>query len=139
MSSAVFFDSNVLIYLLSDSGERTVLAEELSMQGGLISVQVLNEMVSVARRKLKMSWAEIRSVRDKVLILCPNPLALTEQLHRTAFEIGSRYGFTIYDSMILAAASNAGCTTVYSEDMQHGQVVDGVRIENPFLRAKTNF
>ena len=133
MSSTVFFDSNVLVYLLSDSGERTLMAEELMMQGGIISVQVLNEMVSVARRKLKMNWVEIRSVRDRVLVLCPNPLALTEQLHRSAFDIGSRYGFTIYDSMILAAASNAGCTTVFSEDMQHGQVVDGVQIENPFL------
>lgn len=137
MSSAVFFDSNVLVYFLSDAGDRTELAERLLVQGGVISVQVLSEMVSIARRKLKMTWEEVRVARDKALVFCPGPIPLTVDLHRSAMEIGSRYGYTIYDSLILAAALKAGCTTVYSEDMQHGQVVEGVRIVNPFLGAAT--
>jgi predicted nucleic acid-binding protein len=73
--------------------------------------------------------------REKTLIFCPDPVSLTEDLHRSAVEISARYGFHIYDSLILAAAMEAGCTTLLTEDMQDGQVVDGVRIENPFLPA----
>jgi predicted nucleic acid-binding protein len=132
MNSSVFFDTNVLVYFLSDAGERTVVAEDLLLQGGVISIQVLNEMVSVARRKFRMTWEEVRTARDKALVFCPSPVSLTEDVHRSAMDIGSRFGFAIYDSLILAAALKAGCTTVYSEDMQHGQVVEGLRIENPF-------
>jgi predicted nucleic acid-binding protein len=135
MNSNVFFDSNVLVYFLADAGYRTEVAEKLVVQGGVISVQVLSEMVSVARRKLKMTWADVRSARDKALVFCPEPVPLTVDIHRSAIEIGSIYGYTIYDSLILAAALQAGCATVYSEDMQHGQVVEGLRIENPFLGA----
>jgi predicted nucleic acid-binding protein len=103
------------------------------VEGGVVSVQVLNELVSVARGKLGMSWNEVRAARDKILVFCPSPVSLTEELHRSAVELSARYGYRIYDSLVLTAAMQAGCTTVYSEDMQHGQVVDGVRIVNPFL------
>jgi predicted nucleic acid-binding protein len=135
MSGSVFFDTNVLIYFFSEAGERTSIAEILLAQGGVVSVQVLNELISVARRKLKMTWDEVRIARDKTLVFCPRPVSITEEIHRSALDIGARYGFTIYDSLILAAALRAGCTTVFTEDLQHGQVVEGVRIENPFLKA----
>ena len=134
MSGNVFFDTNVLVYFFSDAGERTVVAENLLVQGGVVSVQVLNELVSVARRKFKMTWEEVRSARDKTLVFCPRPVSITEEIHRSALDIGARYGFTIYDSLILAAALQAGCTTVFTEDLHHGQVVEGLRIENPFRR-----
>jgi predicted nucleic acid-binding protein len=66
-------------------------------------------------------------------MLCPNPRALTYETYLEAQRISERYGFSIWDSLIVAAALDAGCTTLYTEDLQHGQVVDDVRIENPFL------
>jgi predicted nucleic acid-binding protein len=64
---------------------------------------------------------------------CPDPLPLTLETHRAALRICERYGFSMYDGLILAAAVEGRCTKFYSEDMQHGQVVEGLRIENPFL------
>lgn len=133
MSTGIFFDTNILLYFFSEAGFRTEVAEALLVQGGVISVQVLNELVSVAHGKLKMNWDEVRAVCDKALIFCPGPVSLTEETHRSAVEVSARYGYRIYDSLILAAAKQAGCTTLYTEDMQHGQIVDGVRIMNPFL------
>jgi predicted nucleic acid-binding protein len=134
MNARVFFDTNVLLYFFSESGHRTETAEGLLLEGGIVSVQVLNELVSVARGKLRMSWDEIRIARDKALIFCPNPVSLTEGIHRSAVEISARYGYRIYDSLILAAAMQAGCSTVYTEDMQHGQKVGKLTIVNPFLQ-----
>jgi predicted nucleic acid-binding protein len=133
MTPRVFFDTNVLLYFFSEEGYRTEVAERLLVQGGVVSVQVLNELVSAARKKLKMNWDEVRVARDKTLFFCPNPLPLTEETHRSAVDISIRFGYRIYDSLILAAAMQAGCTTIYSEDMQHGQAIGGLTIVNPFL------
>jgi predicted nucleic acid-binding protein len=133
MSSGVFFDTNILLYFFSEAGFRTEVAEDLLVQGGVISVQVLNELVSVAHGKFKMSWDEVRTVCDRALIFCPGPVSLTEETHRLALEVSARYGYRIYDSLILAAAMQAGCSTVYTEDMQHGQTIDKLTIVNPFL------
>jgi predicted nucleic acid-binding protein len=126
MSAAVFFDTNILLYLFMEDGRRTPVAEELI-------VQVLNELVSVARGKLKMSWEQVRIIRDKTLILLPNLLPLTEETHRLAVDLSRRHGFNIYDSLIVAAATQAGCTTLYTEDMQHGLTIGKLTIVNPFL------
>jgi predicted nucleic acid-binding protein len=134
MIARAFFDTNVLVYFYSEAGENTQLAEDLLIQGGVVSVQVLNELVSVMSRKLGMTWEEVRSARDKALVFCPSPISLTEDIHREAVDIAARYGFTIYDSLILAAALQAKCSTVYTEDLQHGQIVEGLRIVNPFLQ-----
>ena len=133
MTPRVFFDTNVLLYFFSEEGYRKEVAERLLVQGGVVSVQVLNELVSAARKKLKMNWDEVRVARDKTLFFCPNPLPLTEETHRSAVDISIRFGYRIYDSLILAAAMQAGCTTIYSEDMQHGQAIGGLTIVNPFL------
>jgi predicted nucleic acid-binding protein len=133
MTPRVFFDTNVLLYFFSEEGYRTEVAERLLVQGGVVSVQVLNELVSAARKKLKMNWDEVRVARDKTLFFCPNPLPLTEETHFLAVDISARFGYRIYDSLILAAAQQAGCTTVYSEDMQHGQAIGSLTIVNPFL------
>jgi predicted nucleic acid-binding protein len=135
MSNRVFFDTNVLIYFFGEAGRRTPIAERLVWRGGVISIQVLNELASVAHGKLGMSWDEVRSARDKALIFCPDPVPLTLRTHLSAVEISSRYGYAIYDGLILASALEAGCATLYTEDMQHGQIIGGLRIENPFLLA----
>ena len=125
-----FFDTNVLLYLLSVDAKADK-AEALLTGGGVVSVQVLNEFVSVAFRKLKMSWQEIRDVLATIRAIC-EVVPVTVEIHETGLAIAERYGLSIYDSLILAAAKQAGCRMVYSEDMQDGQAVQGVTIRNPF-------
>jgi predicted nucleic acid-binding protein len=129
-----FFDTNVLLYLLS-SDAKADKAEALLAAGGVVSVQVLNELASVARRKLKMTWPEIREILATIRTLC-KVIPVTVEIHETGLALAERYGFSFYDSLILAAAVHAECRTSYSEDMQDGQVVQGVTIRNPFKNAK---
>lgn len=127
-----FFDTNVVLYLLSADAVKADRAEELLAMGGMISVQVLNEFVAVASRKRRMSWAEIREVLAQVRAVCAvEPMSV--DTHEHGLQIAERYGFSIYDALIVSAALSAGCTTLYSEDMQDGQVIDRkLTIRNPF-------
>jgi len=128
-----FFDTNVLLYLLSPDIGKADRAEALLAEGGLISVQVLNEFASVASRKLGMSWVEIREILGTIRAVC-QVVPLTSESHDRALTLSERYGFSIYDSLILASALLAGCTTVFSEDLQDGQRIhDQVTVHNPFL------
>jgi predicted nucleic acid-binding protein len=128
-----FFDTNVLLYLLSEDNRKADRAEEIIAEGGVISVQVLNEFTSVAFRKLGMSYAEIRDVLATVRAVCQSQ-ALTVDTHEHGLDIAERFGFSLYDSMIVSSAVESGCTVLYSEDMQHGQEIDGqLVIINPFL------
>jgi len=133
MSDKVFFDTTILIYAISEGDARTSTAERLLASGGSLSVQVLNEFAAVAKRKLKMSWTEIAEALDAARVLCESPLPLTVEVHDAARRIAERYGYHIYDSLILAAALDAGCDVLYSEDMQDGQQIDSLTIRNPFL------
>ncbi len=133
MSDKVFFDTTILIYAVSEGDARTEIAERLLSSGGSLSVQVLNEFAAVAKRKLKMSWAETAETFDAARALCSPPFPLTIEVHDAALDIAERYGYHIYDSVILAAALDAGCDVLYSEDMQDGQKVDSLTIRNPFL------
>lgn len=133
MSGAeVFFDTNVLLYLLSGQPSKAERAEDLLAGGGTISVQVLNEFASVASRKLRMPWAEIREVLDPIRAVCAvQPVAIGT--HDKAMALAERHGLSFYDALIVAAALAAGCKTLLSEDMQHGQVFERqLTIRNPF-------
>jgi predicted nucleic acid-binding protein len=125
-----FFDTNVLLYLISVDAKADK-AETLLEAGGVVSVQVLNEFASVSSRKFKMAWPDIREALAAIRAGC-KVIPLTEEIHESASAIIEKYGFSFYDSLILAAAAEAKCRTVYSEDMQDGQVVRGVTIRNPF-------
>jgi predicted nucleic acid-binding protein len=126
-----FFDTNVLIYLLSGDAAKADRAEALIADGGIIGVQVLNEFVAVASRKLAMSFAEIREVLAGVRAVCTVE-PLTAATHELALELAERNHLSFYDALIVAAATLAECGTLYSEDMQDGQVIAGVTIRNPF-------
>ena len=127
-----FFDTNVTLYLLSADAAKADTAEALLAGGGQISVQVLNEFASVARRKLGLSWAEIRELLAQIRSVCAVH-AVTTETHDRALEIADRYGLSIYDALIAAAALLAGCSTLYSEDLQDGQWLERkLRIRNPF-------
>lgn len=132
-SALPFFDSCVLIYALSEGDARSIIAENLLSSSGVISVQVLNELASVARRKLKMPWPEVRQALEAVRTLCEPPVPVSLETHESALEIAERYGYQTYDALILAAAMQAGCRVLYSEDMQDGQVIGSLTIRNPFL------
>jgi predicted nucleic acid-binding protein len=137
MSAPPFFDTNVVLYAFTPSGDKTITAEHILVQGGVVSVQVLNELTSVSCTKFKMSWDEVKQVVQSTTMVCPNPRALTYHTYLEAQRIGERYGFSIWDGLILASALDAGCAVLYSEDLQHGQIVEGLRIENPFLGTLT--
>jgi predicted nucleic acid-binding protein len=134
MSDKTFFDTNVLLYTIGQHDERTPSAEALVASGGVISVQVLNELAAMAHRKLHMSWPEVTDALGAIRILCPSPIPLTAETHDAALRLAVRYAYHIYDALIVAAALEAGCTTLYSEDLQSGQVIDGrLTIRNPFV------
>jgi len=127
-----FLDTNVLAYLASADSAKARRAEQVLAEGGTISVQVLNELANVARRKMGLSWAETRGLLAPLrALLAVKPL--TVETHELGLEVAERYGLSLYDAMIVAAALQAGCETLWSEDMQHGLVVEGrLRVTNPF-------
>jgi len=93
---------------------------------------VLNEMAAVARRKLSMSWGEINEVLTLIRSVC-SVVPLTVETHDLGRAVAERYGMSVYDAMIVAAALLGGCKTLYSEDMQDGLLIDHqLRICNPF-------
>lgn len=127
-----FFDSNILLYLLSADEARADAAEILVSKSGHINVQVLNEFASVATRKLDMTYAEVRDALEPIRAIC-TVHALTEATHDMGLQLAERYRLSLYDAMIAAAALGAGCVTLFSEDMQDGLLIEGVlRIKNPF-------
>lgn len=127
-----FFDTNVLLYLLSADTAKADRAEEVLALGGTISVQVLNEFAAVASRKLRMSWREVREVLAQIRAVC-TVVPVTIETHEQALRIAERYGLSIYDALIVSAALLAGCKTLHSEDMQDGQIIERrLTIRNPF-------
>jgi predicted nucleic acid-binding protein len=133
MNDRAFFDTNVLVYAIGQNEARTPAAEALLSSGGVVSVHVLNELVSVARRKLGMSWDEVTEALAAIRTLCPSPVPITIETHEAALRIAVEYGYHIYDALVAAAALQANCTTLYSEDLQDGQVIDGrITVRNPF-------
>ncbi len=133
MSSGRFLDTNVLVYAQVNGDYRTAIARQILYEGGVVGVQVLNEFASVARAKLGLNWSQVQEAIDDIVILCPAPRPLSFSAHRRALGLSNRFGFSIWDSLIVAAALDAGCSTLLTEAMQHGQVIEGLRIENPFL------
>lgn len=140
MSAANFFDSNILVYAFDQRDPRRssiaqdLLARAQREHSAVISAQVVQETLNVLMRRLTppMSATNARKVLDHILV----PLWRihpSAALYARGLGIQERYGFSFYDSLIVAAALEGGCTRLLSEDMQHGQQIEGVRVENPFL------
>jgi predicted nucleic acid-binding protein len=126
-----FFDTNILVYLVSSDLEKARRSEALLAGGGTVSVQVLNEFASAARRKTKLSFAEIRAILADVRRICAvKPVDV--ETHELGLDIAERYRCAVYDGVIIAAALRAGCSVLFSEDFQHGQRIEGLTIRNPF-------
>ena len=140
MSAANFFDSNILVYAFDQRDPRRssiaqdLLARAQREHSAVISAQVVQETLNVLMRRLTppMSATNARKVLDHILV----PLWRihpSAALYARGLGIQERYGFSFYDSLIVAAALAGGCSRLLSEDMQHGQQIEGVRVENPFL------
>ena len=131
-----FFDSNVLLYIASSDVTKAERAEAIVGSGGSISVQVLNEIANVTRRKTRMSWQDTHAFLSLLRGLL-TVHSVTVETHDTGLTLAERYNLSIYDAMIAAAALHAGCDTLWSEDMQHGLAIDGrLRITNPFRATR---
>jgi predicted nucleic acid-binding protein len=130
--STGFLDSNVVLYLLSADASKADRAERLLKTKPVISVQVLGEVTHVCRRKLGMGWDEIAEFLELVRSLC-KVVPLTEAIHDQGRAIAQRHQISFYDACIAAAAATAGCHTLFSEDLNDGQVIEGcLTIRNPF-------
>jgi len=129
-----FIDTNIVIYSLSQNDPKQDKALAILASKPVMSVQVLSETANIMRRKLGFDNAAIRAVIKRISQECINLQPLTLDTLNGALDIAVRYGFSHYDSLIIAAALQADCTTLYSEDMQHGQAIDNkLIIINPFL------
>jgi predicted nucleic acid-binding protein len=126
-----FFDTNILIYA-QEQGAKADKARALLAAGGVLSVQVLNEFVAVARRKLGKNWREIGEAINDALTLVDPPLPLTIALHTAARALADDHNLSFYDALIVAAALEACCETLISEDLQNGRAFGELRIVNPF-------
>lgn len=132
MTSSPFLDSNILIYAYGDD-PKSQLAQEICSRPHVISVQSLNEFANVMHRKMQYDWDRIRPCLISILDLAERILPLTFETHEHGLAMAERYKLQVYDGMIVAAALEAGCDTLYSEDMQHGLVIeDRLTIRNPF-------
>jgi predicted nucleic acid-binding protein len=131
---SAFFDTNILVYAqqMDVKGDR---ARALFAGGGKLSVQVLNEFTAVSRRKQRRDWREIDEAVADVLTLVDPPLTLTLDLHHSARALAQDHQLSFYDALIVASAIEAGCDTLFSEDMQHGRSIGGLAIVNPFLEG----
>jgi predicted nucleic acid-binding protein len=130
MKDKYFLDTNILVYALLDAGEKSERALQL-LPRAIISVQVLNELANVARKKAGLSWSETADLTKAVAKLATVE-SLTLDIHLAGIELSSKLALNVYSSMIVAAAISARCETLYTEDMQHGQSIDSIMICNPF-------
>ena len=127
-----FLDSNIVLYLASEDLLKADRAQELVAEGGTISVQVLNEIANISRRKMGLSWAETRNFLLMIRgLLKVEPITI--EIQDVGISLAERYQLSVYDSMIVSAALSAECDTLLSEDLQDGLLINGrLRVLNPF-------
>ena len=127
-----FIDTNVVAYSLSDDPRKPAAIKVV--QGAIVSVQVLNELTHLARRKWKRSWDEIDLMIRQVASSCDLIVPVDEPTHVMGRHLSECHSLSVYDGFIVAAAILADCETLYSEDMHHGLVIeDRLTIINPFV------
>jgi predicted nucleic acid-binding protein len=129
-----FLDTNVLIYAFAADDPRSARAESVLAEGGVIGVQVLNEFTNVTRRKLRWDWKQIEAALEVIEDLVGPAMPLTLAIHASAFKLARERELSFYDALVVAAAQDAGCRVLLSEDLQHGQRFGALVVENPFLR-----
>ena len=126
-----FFDTNVLIHA-QGSGAKSDAARRALVDGGIISVQVLNEFANVLRLKFGLEWKIVAAAVADVRELFDSIRPLDIETHEAAMELASAHGFSFYDSLIVASALQARCETLLTEDLQDGRRIDSLVIVSPF-------
>ncbi len=130
-----FFDTNVLVYA-QGPGAKGDAARGALMDGGIISVQVLNEFANVLRRKFRLEWNIVAAAVADARELFDSIRPLDIETHEAAIALAEAHGFSFYDSLIIASALQAGCETLLTEDLQDGRRIDGLVIVNPFAPGR---
>ncbi|MBN8822191.1 MULTISPECIES: PIN domain-containing protein [unclassified Spirosoma] len=134
MNDKYFVDTNVLIYCytVTEIDKKVKAQQAVTPIGRTISTQVLQEVANTLRRKFQKEWSEINAVLDEIIgqfVVHQNSKTTISE----AVKIASRYGYSFYDSLIIAAAIESGCSILYSEDMQTNQVIaESLTIRSPF-------
>jgi predicted nucleic acid-binding protein len=131
MGSETFLDTNIVVYFVSHEASKIPISAELLRAGGVVSVQVLNEFASAARRKLRMPWQDIGLAIEGVRQTC-RVVPVTLETHERGLGLAEKHRLNVYDGMLVAAALLAGCATLYTEDMHDGLTIDGLTIRNPY-------
>lgn len=130
-----FLDSNVVLYVASSDAAKAARARMLMAERPFISVQTLNEIVNVTRRKMRWDWQQVIEFLDTIGGLT-RVVPVDLSVHEQGLALAQRYSLSTYDAMIAGAALVAGCTTLWSEDMQHGLLLaNRLRVLNPFISA----
>jgi predicted nucleic acid-binding protein len=129
-----FFDTNVLTYTVTKDPRKGRAREVLAL-GGVVSVQILNEFANVSRNKLRHGWKEIEETLEDFVEALDEVLTISFETHRAALAIARDHGVAFYDALIVASALEAGCDTLFTEDMQHGRMFQGLTIRNPFRQG----
>jgi predicted nucleic acid-binding protein len=127
-----FFDTNILVYAATSDAKKRQASDCLRRRG-IVSVQVFNEFVHVARRKLQHDWPQIEFALGLFRDALDDIVPVTIDTHTAAVRLARQHGLSFYDALIVAAAIEAGCDTLYTEDLQHGRALGGIAIVNPFL------
>jgi predicted nucleic acid-binding protein len=128
---SAFLDTNILVYA-QQTGVKAEISQDLIAEGGTISVQVLNELANVLRKKLGRNWRDIELVLADLDNAFDPALPLTVETNRVALALARDHNIAFYDALIVAAAQEAGCDTLFTEDLQHGRKFGNLTIVNPF-------
>lgn len=140
MSVEEFLDTNIFVYLFDETDDRKRTRAEGLVRSALeegtacISYQVIQETLNVMTGKLEASSRDAKGLLDDVLMPLWH-IYPTHDLYRRGLDIHDRYGFSFYDSLMVASALDAGCRIFYSEDLQHNQTIEGLTVVNPFLNS----
>ena len=128
----IFLDSNVMIYAYFKQDEKKQRVSKLLIaQNAIISTQVLQELTNTLHRKMRVDYSIVRPILQECIDNCELKTNTSDTVF-LALDIAERYGFSFYDSLIVAAALESKCTTLYSEDMHHNQHIGNLTIQNPF-------
>lgn len=136
MNDRVFIDTNVLIYLYSDEeAKKTQALKTVSGNETFISYQVINEFINVVKKKFNKASKEISKALKEILSCC-SIVDFSMSVIENALYLNEKYKYSFYDCLILSAALESDCTVLYTEDLQHNQLIeDRLRIIDPFIQS----
>jgi predicted nucleic acid-binding protein len=129
----VTLDTNIAVYAVSRIASKAGIAAQVIARASFVSVQLLNEYANVLNRKQRLPWAEVLPLLEDLRAAVPSVRSIDKTDHQQAVRLARSYQLPFYDSLMLAVALSGGARTIYSEDMQHGMIIDDtLAIVNPF-------